>query len=79
MNQRTMETKFYTVEGAIELSPEQSDIKFSDRTYPVRRSLITDFKKTNHKAGIPAYIKIDMATQNTECVKLKETIILPAT
>lgn len=29
---------------------------------------------TNQKAGIPAYIRIDMATQNTECVKLDETI-----
>ncbi len=29
---------------------------------------------TNHKAGIPAYIRIDMATQNTECVKLEKTI-----
>ena len=29
---------------------------------------------TNQKAGIPAYIRIDMATQNTECVKLEETI-----
>lgn len=29
---------------------------------------------TNHKEGIPAYIRIDMATQDTECVKLKEGI-----
>lgn len=29
---------------------------------------------TNHKSGIPAYILIDMATQNTECVKLQEGI-----
>ncbi len=29
---------------------------------------------TNHKNGIPAYIKIDMTTQNTECVKLNEGI-----
>lgn len=29
---------------------------------------------TNHKAGIPAYIKIDMTTQDTECVKLEQTI-----
>lgn len=27
---------------------------------------------TNQSNGIPAYIKIDMATQNTECVKLPE-------
>ncbi|MCI8281457.1 MAG: CvpA family protein [Lachnospiraceae bacterium] len=29
---------------------------------------------TNQSSGIPAYIKIDMATQNTECVKLTESI-----
>lgn len=29
---------------------------------------------TNQRSGIPAYIKIDMATQNTECVKLTEGI-----
>lgn len=29
---------------------------------------------TNQSKGIPAYIKIDMATQNTECIKLEEGI-----
>ncbi len=29
---------------------------------------------TNRREGIPAYIKIDMATQDTECVKLREGI-----
>ena len=29
---------------------------------------------TNQSKGIPAYIKIDMATQDTECVKLKQGI-----
>ena len=29
---------------------------------------------TNRKNGIPAYIRIDMATQNTECVKLEKGI-----
>lgn len=29
---------------------------------------------TNRKNGIPAYIRIDMATQNAECVKLEEGI-----
>ncbi len=29
---------------------------------------------TNQKSGIPAYIRIDMATQNTECVKLDQSI-----
>lgn len=29
---------------------------------------------TNQRSGIPAYIRIDMTTQNTECVKLAEGI-----
>ena len=51
-----------------------SQINYQDR--PVRvsplryASLIKWF--TNQREGIPAYIKIDMATQNTELVKLKE-------
>lgn len=51
-----------------------SQINYQDR--PVRVSplryanLIKWF--TNQKDGIPAYIKIDMATQNTELVKLSE-------
>lgn len=51
-----------------------SQINYQDR--PVRVSplryanLIKWF--TNQKEGIPAYVKIDMATQNTELVKLSE-------
>lgn len=51
-----------------------SQINYQDR--PVRVSplryanLIKWF--TNQKEGIPAYVKIDMATQNTELVKLTE-------
>lgn len=51
-----------------------SQINYQDR--PVRvsplryASVIKWF--TNHGEGIPAYIKIDMATQNTELVKLDE-------
>ena len=41
------------------------------RVSPLRyASLIKWF--TNQSEGIPAYIKIDMATQNTELVKLDE-------
>ena len=29
---------------------------------------------TNHKNGIPAYIRIDMTTQEAECVRLTEGI-----
>ncbi len=32
---------------------------------------------TNNSEGIPAYIKIDMATQDTELVKLDEGRICP--
>lgn len=51
-----------------------SQINYQDR--PVRvsplryASLIKWF--TNQREGIPAYVKIDMATQNTELVKLSE-------
>ena len=51
-----------------------SQINYKDqpvRVSPLRyASLIKWF--TNQKEGIPAYIRIDMATQNTELVKLSE-------
>lgn len=51
-----------------------SQINYKDqpvRVSPLRyASLIKWF--TNQKEGIPAYIRIDMATQNTELVKLNE-------
>lgn len=51
-----------------------SQINYQDqpvRVSPLRyANLIKWF--TNQKDGIPAYVKIDMATQNTELVKLKE-------
>lgn len=51
-----------------------SQINYNDkpvRVSPLRyASLIKWF--TNRSDGIPAYIRIDMATQNTELVKLKE-------
>ncbi len=53
-----------------------SQINYNDR--PVRVSPLRyadPFKwLTNQKEGIPAYIKIDMASQDTELVKLKEGI-----
>ena len=51
-----------------------SQINYQDqpvRVSPLRyANLIKWF--TNQKEGIPAYVKIDMATQNTELVKLEE-------
>lgn len=51
-----------------------SQINYQDqpvRVSPLRyASLIKWF--TNQKNGIPAYVKIDMATQNTELIKLSE-------
>lgn len=41
------------------------------RVSPLRYANVIKWM-TNMKKGIPAYIKIDMATQNTELVKLKE-------
>lgn len=41
------------------------------RVSPLRYANVIKWA-TNMKKGIPAYIKIDMATQNTELVKLKE-------
>lgn len=53
-----------------------SQINYSDK--PMRVSPLkyaSPFKwLTNQSEGIPAYIRIDMATQNTELVKLKEGI-----
>ena len=51
-----------------------SQINYQDRPVRVSPLKYADLIKwfTNRKEGIPAYIKIDMATQNTELVKLKE-------
>ncbi|CUP08304.1 Uncharacterised protein [[Eubacterium] contortum] len=51
-----------------------SQINYQDqpvRVSPLRYASVIKWL-TNQKEGIPAYIKIDMATQNTELVKLKE-------
>lgn len=51
-----------------------SQINYQDRPVrvsPLRYASLIKWV-TNQKEGIPAYIKIDMATQNTELVKLKE-------
>lgn len=59
-----------------EVSEDYSQINVNNR--PVRVSPLVYASPikwlTNQKQGIPAYIKIDMATQDTECVKLSEGI-----
>lgn len=59
-----------------EVSNDYSQINVNNK--PVRVSPLVYASPikwlTNQKAGIPAYIKIDMATQDTECVKLSEGI-----
>ena len=59
-----------------EVSGEYSQINYQGK--PVRVTPLTYASPikwlTNQKNGIPAYILIDMTTQNTECVKLSEGI-----
>ncbi len=59
-----------------EVSGDYSQINYKGR--PVRvtplRYASTIKWLTNQKEGIPAYILIDMTTQDTECVKLEEGI-----
>ncbi|BBF42092.1 cell shape-determining protein [Lachnospiraceae bacterium KM106-2] len=57
-----------------EVSSAYTQINYDNRPYRVSPleygSIIKWF--TNRSKGIPAYMKIDMASQNVECVKLKE-------
>lgn len=59
-----------------EVSGDYSQINVNNK--PVRVTPLTYASPikwlTNQKNGIPAYIKIDMATQDTECVKLDQGI-----
>lgn len=59
-----------------EVSGDYSQINYQGK--PVRVTPLTYASPikwlTNQKNGIPAYILIDMTTQNTECVKLTEGI-----
>ncbi len=59
-----------------EVSSDYTQINYKDTPVRVTPLVYANEIKwlTNQKAGIPAYIRIDMATQNTECVKLDETI-----
>ncbi|MCI9426610.1 MAG: CvpA family protein [Eubacterium sp.] len=59
-----------------EVSSEYTQINYQDTPVRVAPLVYASPVKwlTNQSKGIPAYIRIDMATQNTECVKLKEGI-----
>ena len=58
------------------MSSEYTQINYQDTPVRVAPLVYASPIKwlTNQKQGIPAYIRIDMATQNTECVKLSEGI-----
>ncbi|MCI8485357.1 MAG: CvpA family protein [Lachnospiraceae bacterium] len=59
-----------------EVANDYSQINVNNRPVRVSPLVYANTIKwlTNQKEGIPAYIKIDMATQDTECVKLAEGI-----
>lgn len=59
-----------------EVGSDYTQINYNDTPVRVTPLVYANEIKwlTNQKAGIPAYIRIDMATQNTECVKLEKTI-----
>lgn len=57
-----------------EVSPEYTQINYNNKPVRVTPLQYGNWLKwfTNQSDGIPAYICIDMATQNAECVKLKQ-------
>ena len=59
-----------------EVSTDYSQINYNGRPVRVTPLVYASPIKwlTNQKQGIPAYMMIDMATQNTECVRLEEGI-----
>lgn len=59
-----------------EVGSDYTQMNFQDRPVRVTPLVYASPIKwlTNRSAGIPAYIKIDMATQDTECVQLEEGI-----
>lgn len=59
-----------------EVSPRYTQINLNDEPVRVTPLTYASFIKwlTNQSSGIPAYIKIDMATQDTECIKLDKPI-----
>ena len=59
-----------------EVADDYTQINYNDRPVRVTPLYYANAIKwlTNRKEGIPAYLRIDMATQNAECVKLEEGI-----
>ena len=59
-----------------EVGSDYTQINYNDTPVRVTPLVYANEIKwlTNQKSGIPAYIRIDMATQNTECVKLEKAI-----
>ena len=59
-----------------EVGSDYTQINYNDTPVRVTPLVYADEIKwlTNEKSGIPAYIRIDMATQNIECVKLEKAI-----
>jgi len=59
-----------------EVGSDYTQINYNDTPVRVTPLVYANEIKwlTNQKSGIPAYIRIDMATQNIECVKLEKAI-----
>lgn len=57
-----------------EVDDEYGQINYNDKPYRVTTISYSDFIKwfSNHKNGLPAYIRVDMVTQESEVVRLKE-------
>ncbi len=57
-----------------EVDDQYDQINFSNKPYRVTTISYSDFIKwfTNHGEGLPAYIRVDMVTQESEVVRLKE-------
>lgn len=57
-----------------EVDDEYGQINFKDKPFRVTTISYSDFIKwfTNHGEGLPAYIRVDMVTQESEVVRLEE-------
>ena len=57
-----------------EVDDEYGQINFNDKPYRVTTISYSDFIKwfTNHRNGLPAYIRVDMVSQESEVVRLDE-------
>lgn len=57
-----------------EVDDQYDQINYQNKPYRVTTISYSDFIKwfTNHNEGLPAYIRVDMVTQESEVVRLKE-------